>query len=78
MSTLINEVLATKVKFEDDLMTVHLNDGRILSVPLAWYPRLVFAKKEDLDNWRFIGGGEGINWPALDEDLSVSGMLRGR
>lgn len=61
---------------EDDLM-VELADGRNLSVPLAWFPRLLHAAPEERANWRIIGDGQGIHWPDVDEDLSVSGLLRG-
>ena len=52
-------------------------DGRTISVPLAWYPRLLHASKEQLSNWKIAGGGYGIHWPDLDEDLSTEGLLRG-
>ncbi|MCP4401721.1 MAG: DUF2442 domain-containing protein, partial [bacterium] len=55
-----------------------LVDGRSLSVPLAWYPRLVYSTKEARCNWRLIGGGEGIHWPEPDEDISVNDLLAGR
>lgn len=60
----------------DDL-TVQLEDGRSISVPLAWYPRLLHASEEERDNWQVSGGGFGIHWPSIDEDLSVEGLLRG-
>lgn len=58
-------------------LIVSLVDGRKLSVPLAWYPRLLHASIEDRNVWELIGDGEGIHWPRIDEDLSVSGILRG-
>ncbi len=61
---------------EDELI-VTLNDGRRLATPLAWYPRLLEASAEDRANFELLGGGIGIHWPAVDEDLSVEGMLRG-
>ncbi len=61
----------------DDELTVHLADGRTVSVPLAWFPRLLHASADERANVRIIGDGEYINWPTLDEDLSVSGLLRG-
>ena len=61
-----------------DTLTAELSDGRSISVPLAWYPRLVHATEQERDNWRLIGGGEGIHWPDLDEDISVEGLLAGR
>ena len=68
--------LATKVTFDSDEMTVELADGRRLSVPLAWFPRLAKASTEALGNYELLGDGEGIHWPELDEDLSVEGLLR--
>ena len=62
----------------EDTLTVKLSDGRTITVPLAWYPRLVHATKEERGNWRLIGGGQGIHWPDLDEDVSVEGLLAGR
>jgi hypothetical protein len=59
-------------------LTVHLSDGRTISVPLAWYPRLVHGNSEERSDWRLIGRGEGIHWPQLDEDISVEGLIAGR
>ena len=59
-------------------MTVLLDDGRVLSVPLAWYPRLLDGSQEERGRYELIGNGEGIHWPALDEDISVEGLLAGR
>ncbi|MXW24008.1 MAG: DUF2442 domain-containing protein [Chloroflexi bacterium] len=53
-------------------------DGRTISVPLDWYPRLTHATPEERDNWRLIAGGEGIHWPDLDEDISVEGLIASR
>jgi hypothetical protein len=61
----------------DDVLVVGLSDGRTLSVPLAWFPRLLDATSAERANWRLIGSGEGIRWETLDEDLSVRGLLRG-
>ncbi len=69
---------AESVKVSDDTLTVGLSDGRVISVPLGWYPRLVRATLAERDEWRLIGGGQGINWPGLDEDISVEGLLAGR
>ena len=68
---------ATSVECTDDELVVALSDGRSLSVPLAWFPRLLDATARARSGWRLIGGGEGIRWEALDEDLSVRGLLRG-
>lgn len=62
----------------DDSMVVDLVDGRTLSIPLAWYPRLFHATAEERSKWRLIGRGEGIHWDDLDEDISVEGLLAGR
>jgi len=65
------------VRFIDDSLVVDLVDGRSISVPLAWYPRLARASVADRANWRISAGGYGIHWPAIDEDLSTEGLLRG-
>lgn len=65
------------VEFTEDMLTAQLMDGRRISVPLVWYPRLLNATEEQRKNWRIIGGGYGINWEDVDEDLSTEGMLRG-
>lgn len=64
------------VEFENEMLVVHLFDGRIISVPLAWYPRFFNASPEQLLNWEICGGGYGIHWEELDEDLSTEGLLR--
>jgi hypothetical protein len=58
-------------------LTVHLMDGRTVSIPLTWFPRLFKATPEQRNNFELIGDGEGIHWPDADEDLSVAGILRG-
>jgi hypothetical protein len=68
---------AVDVVADDDNLTVDLADGRRLTVPLAWFPRLLHATADQRRNWRFLGDGQGIHWPDVDEDLSVSGLLRG-
>jgi len=65
------------VGFTDHSMSVALKDGRTITVPLAWYPRLLHASKSARRNWKVSGGGYGIHWPDLDEDLSTEGLLRG-
>lgn len=65
------------VRCTDDLLIVDLLDGRTISVPLAWFPRLLSATPEQRANWRTAGGGFGIHWPDVDEDLSTEGLLRG-
>ena len=61
----------------EDTLTAELSDGRTISAPVLWYPRLAHATPEERDNWRIIGTGQGIHWPDLDEDLSVEGLLAG-
>jgi len=65
------------VRIDDDRLTVDLADGRTVSVPLVWYPRLLHGTADQRANWQLIGGGFGIHWPDLDEDISVHGMLAG-
>ena len=65
------------VRVDADLLTVDLVDGRTVSVPVAWYPRLLHGSIEQRQNWELIGAGFGIHWPDLDEDISVHGMLAG-
>jgi uncharacterized protein DUF2442 len=69
---------AQAIVFTEDDLRVQLVDGRTLAVPLAWYPRLAHASRAERDNWRLIGRGEGIHWPALDEDISVENLLAGK
>lgn len=78
MSSLVVEAKAQDVQVTDDCLSVDLNDGRTISVPLAWYPRLLHGTKGERDNWRFIGDREGIHWPDLDEDISVENLLLGK
>src|SRR5262245_19223121 len=65
------------VKFTKDTLSVDLRDGRTITVPLVWYPRLFNATVAQRKNWRVAGGGYGIHWPDIDEDLSTEGLLRG-
>ena len=74
----IGTPLAESVVVRADELVVDLADGRTLTVPLSWYPRLAHATPGELDNWRLIGLGEGIHWPQLDEDISVEGLVAGR
>ena len=69
---------AKGVTVTDDTITVDLSDGRAISTPLGWYPRLVHATPQERVNWELIGDGQGIHWPDLDEDLSVEGLIAGR
>jgi hypothetical protein len=72
------DLRATAVRLSADSLTVDLSDGRSVSVPLAWFPRLQAASRRERSHWRLIGGGEGIHWPDLDEDISVEALLAGR
>ncbi len=65
------------VEISEDTLGVQLMDGRTISVPLVWYPRLLNATEAQRKNWRVIGGGYGIHWEDVDEDLSTDGLLRG-
>ena len=81
MNSLANrqiEVRAISVRVTDDALIVDLSDGRTVSAPLAWYPRLMHGTTVERTKHEFIGGGDGIHWPELDEDISVEGILAGR
>ena len=76
--TLAVNPVAVEVHVSDSVLRVVLEDGRDLSVPIEWFPRLRGASQKARQNWRFIGRGEGIHWPDLDEDIAVEGLLAGR
>ena len=82
MTSLMVELLeipkVQHVVITDDALTVDLSDGRTISVPLAWYPRLLHGTSGDRDNWRFIGENEGMHWPELDEDISIKNIILGK
>ena len=69
--------LAQKIEFTEDDLIVSLLDGRKVTVPLVWFPRLLNATREQLNHYELLGNGEGLHWPDIDEDLSVRGLLRG-
>lgn len=69
--------IATDVKVTREALAVELRDGRVVSVPLTWYPRLAAATPGERRRWEFVGPGIGIHWPAIDEDISVEALLRG-
>jgi hypothetical protein len=69
---------AETVTVTEDTLSVDLSDGRTISVPLAWFPRLLNASQEERQNWKPIGKGQGIHWKDIDEDISVEGLLAGR
>ena len=77
MSTLVEkaEALAVDVSCSSDALSVTLSDGRVVSVPLEWFPRLAAASRRDRSDWELIGGGIGIHWAAIDEDISVASLL---
>ncbi len=72
------EVLATDVAVSGDTLSVDLADGRTIAAPVAWYPRLAYATTAERSSWRLIGGGRGIHWPTIDEDISVANLLAGQ
>ena len=73
----ITDERVVDVRCSDDSLIVDLMDGRTISAPLAWYPRLFNASPEQRSHWKLAGGGYGIHWPDIDEDLSTEGLLRG-
>lgn len=74
----MDTALARDVQLTDDSLVVHLVDGRSVTVPLAWYPRLVDGSQKERSTWALTAGGRGIHWPDLDEDISIEGLLGGR
>lgn len=77
-STTTNEALADSARVTEDELVVKLVDGRTIRVPVAWYPRLSHGSRDERDDCRLIGHGEGIHWPRLDEDIAVGDLLAGR
>ena len=71
-----SEVLAVDVSCSDDALTVTLDDGRTVSIPLVWFPRLLAATSQQRRGWEPIGGGIGIHWEAIDEDISIASLLQ--
>jgi len=81
MNTLVDEpraVTGENVKVTTNTLLVELSDGRTITAPLAWFPRLLHGTAKERNHWRFIGRGEGIHWPDLDEDISVEGLVLGK
>jgi hypothetical protein len=74
----VKTALALNVHVYIDTLAVDLEDGRTISVPLVWYPRLVYGSDQERQNWQLIGKGEGIHWANLDEDISVENLLTGK
>jgi len=81
MSTLAIEIqvpYAEDVTVTQEALNVDLSDGRTISVPVAWFPRLLYSTQKERDNWRLIGRGHGIHWEEIDEDISVEVLLAGK
>ena len=81
MNTLAVEIRipeALNVLLTDDTLSVDLSDGRSISVPIAWFPRLYHSTEQERNNWRLIGKGHGIHWEDIDEDISIEGLLAGK
>jgi hypothetical protein len=77
-STDLATAAAESVIVSEEILTVDLTDGRTISVPISWYPRLAHGTVEERNHWELLGSGVGIHWPDLDEDISVQGLLAGR
>ena len=80
MSISETDISAPKAKsfnFDGDSMRVDLSDGRSISVPTSWYPRLYHGTAQERENWQLIGDGEGIHWPELDEDIEIEALIHG-
>lgn len=75
-SAVVIDSLATGVEITADALRLILADGREVTAPLAWFPRLLDATTDERNQWRLIGGGVGVHWPAIDEDISVASLLR--
>lgn len=81
MSTLTAEKQATRaqaIKVSADSLVVDLSDGRTITAPLPWFPRLAHGTSKERNHWRLVGGGGGMHWPSLDEDISVENLLAGK
>ena len=81
MSSLASEIRlarAQHVVITDDTLTADLSDGRTISVPLGWFPRLLHGTAEERKNWRLVGQGQGIHWPDLDEDIAIEDLILGK
>ena len=81
MNTLAVEISvpeALNVSLTDDTLSVDLIDGRSISVPIAWFPRLLHSTEQERNNWRLIGRGQRIHWEDIDEDISIEGLIAGR
>tara|TARA_B100001989_G_C24482675_1_gene435307 strand:+ start:763 stop:1059 length:297 start_codon:yes stop_codon:yes gene_type:complete len=77
INTSVNEAIATEIQIDEKNLWIKLADGRQLATPLVYFPRLLNASEEDLNNFELIGNGRGIHWKSLDEDISIRGLLLG-
>jgi hypothetical protein len=77
-STIDSTATAANVRVDADAVTLELADGRVVSAPIAWYPRLSHASAAEKANWRLIAGGRGVHWADIDEDISVENILAGK
>lgn len=78
MVEILNVPEIQQVSVSDELLTVNLSDGRVIAVPLAWYPRLLHGTRAERETWRLTGSHTGIHWPELDEDISLKNILLGQ
>jgi hypothetical protein len=78
LGTSLKDAIAQQVSVTEDALAVDLADGRSVTIPVSWFPRLSHGTQEERNNWRLSGNGEGIHWPDLDEDISVASLLKGR
>jgi Protein of unknown function (DUF2442) len=80
MTTLVLEAepIVKSLAVSDETLAVFLDDGRQLTIPLSWYPRLEQGSKQERSNWKILGGGYAIEWPGLDEHIGIEGLLAGR
>jgi hypothetical protein len=70
--------LATTIELTEDQLVCQLADGRTISAPVSWYPRLLHGSADERNHWQLIGGGRGVHWPDLDEDISIENLLAGK
>lgn len=78
LATKIKNVLIEFVSTTDDSLNIELSDGRAISVPLTWYPRLFYATQEERNHWELLGNGRGVHWESIDEDISLENLLLGQ
>lgn len=77
LAEIVPDIRVRAIHIDGERLTVDLMDGRSISVPLGWYPRLLAATPAQRQDWQIAGGGYGIHWPEIDEDLSTKGLLKG-